>query len=386
MKAGDFAGLPELKRLILRGHRLAAVPANVFAGLTKLENLDLGGPGFGFATFQTLPANAFAGLGNLKELSLDNNNLRNLPVNVFASLANLETLNLGINFSLTLQANVFARQSKLKMLNLDHVYWSGKHPPVGLFTGLESLTQLQFETRSGPITGLDPGVFNGLPLEKMQRANFKPPAPPASRPLLISRNGALMANWSSSGDANYQVQWKKASATSFAPGDIAAVRTTRYEIRGLEDGADYDVRVFSLPAKTASNSMFGAGWTPSQAARLTYTTPPGKPKNLTVEARESQKLHVSWDKPDGVLTPSGYTLRWKPLAATSFAPADMTSIPKSGPVSHKHTLGGDDGAELVNGTTYEIQVSAGNASGRGEYNDSARGVQLLGICERNRAG
>ncbi|CAJ2377192.1 MAG: hypothetical protein IBGAMO2_50011 [Arenicellales bacterium IbO2] len=382
LKAGDFAGLPELKRLILRGHRLAAVPANVFAGLTKLENLDLGGPGFGFATFQTLPANAFAGLGNLKELSLDNNNLRNLPVNVFASLANLETLNLGINFSLTLQANVFARQSKLKMLNLDHVYWSGKHPPVGLFTGLESLTQLQFETRSGPITGLDPGVFNGLPLEKMQRANFKPPAPPASRPLLISRNGALMANWSSSGDANYQVQWKKASATSFAPGDIAAVRTTRYEIRGLEDGADYDVRVFSLPAKTASNSMFGAGWTPSQAARLTYTTPPGKPKNLTVEARESQKLHVSWDKPDGVLTPSGYTLRWKPLAATSFAPADMTSIPKSGPVSHKHTLGGDDGAELVNGTTYEIQVSAGNASGRGEYSDSARGVPLLGICDR----
>ncbi|MDA8002022.1 MAG: fibronectin type III domain-containing protein, partial [Alphaproteobacteria bacterium] len=62
LKSGDFAGLANVTELSLSHNQLTTLPANAFAGLDKLTQLDLSS---NHRRLTTLPANAFAGLDKL---------------------------------------------------------------------------------------------------------------------------------------------------------------------------------------------------------------------------------------------------------------------------------------------------------------------------------
>ena len=82
---------------------MSALPADVFDGLSSLQQLLLGGN-----QLDALPADVFAGLISLDWLWLHDNALSELPAGVFAGLTNLTTLRLsgnpGADFLITIAA------------------------------------------------------------------------------------------------------------------------------------------------------------------------------------------------------------------------------------------------------------------------------------------
>ncbi len=93
LASGDFDGLTELTELLLiRNNGLTTLPADIFAGLSTLEQLNLFGN-----NINTLPLNVFAGLTSVDELFINRNNFASLPVGIFDGLTALENLALATN-------------------------------------------------------------------------------------------------------------------------------------------------------------------------------------------------------------------------------------------------------------------------------------------------
>ncbi len=103
LKAGDFDGLTNLKRLRLTRNSLSTLPAGIFDDLTGLLALDLN-----FNQLTTLRPGVFDRLTKLKYLYLNNNRLAVLPDGVFRNNLELATHrldgNLGANFTPTANA------------------------------------------------------------------------------------------------------------------------------------------------------------------------------------------------------------------------------------------------------------------------------------------
>ena len=87
LKAGDFDGLTNLKRLRLDGNSLTTLPAGIFDDLTRLWVLDLDSN-----QLTTLRPGVFDSLTKLRILYLNNNNLSSLPDGVFKNNLELATL------------------------------------------------------------------------------------------------------------------------------------------------------------------------------------------------------------------------------------------------------------------------------------------------------
>ena len=153
LKAGDFAGLSKLETLELGGNQLDTLRSDVFNGLTALWFLDLSNN-----RLTSLPAGAFNGLPALEQLVLGANPLSTLPAEVFDGLPALWFLDLeGLQLS-ALPAEVFDGLSALEELNLEANRLSAL--PAGVFDGLSSLTELTL--MANQLTSLPEDVFGGL--------------------------------------------------------------------------------------------------------------------------------------------------------------------------------------------------------------------------------
>ncbi|MDA7972746.1 MAG: leucine-rich repeat domain-containing protein, partial [Gammaproteobacteria bacterium] len=400
---GVFSDLTNLHYLSLReNHKLNALPANVFADLPQLQELHLWGN-----TFTSLPQNAFAGMTELRVLDLHvdksvsilgHMGIKSLPENAFADLAALEELDLsGNKFASTLPANVFARLEALKVLRLGDANITAL--PANLFAGMANLEHLDLSgnkisdlpanvfASQGSLNWLDlsgnnnlgafrAASFNGLSLEKLALKGINnPPGKPGALRLTPGKT-LVRAVWEAVPNANYQLHWKPAAAATFAPVDRATVvgPALTYDITGLAHTAEYDVRITSLPKRALGSGSATFRWSFSEASATTAREP-SAPLNLTVRALRSGELAVAWETPraDGGSPLSGYRLRWKPLAATSFAPSNIVDLP----VQLSHDIAG-----LTNDMNYEVQVAAVNLAGVGRYTDAEQGIPLNGICDR----
>ena len=96
--AGDCSSV---KSLILRDKAITGLQADVFAGMTALETLDLGRN-----ALASLPDGVFSGAANLKRLYLFQNKLKQLEEDTFAGL-NLERLSLAGNSIHYMEPSVF---------------------------------------------------------------------------------------------------------------------------------------------------------------------------------------------------------------------------------------------------------------------------------------
>ena len=135
-KAGDFAGLSSLERLIIRQTRITELPTGVFNGLSGLRELKVERNDY----LATLGSDVFDGLTLLTDLDLNDNGIASLPAGVFDDLLVLETLNLSDNGLTTLPSGSLDNQSELEELNLSFNELSSL--PDGIFDNLTDLESL----------------------------------------------------------------------------------------------------------------------------------------------------------------------------------------------------------------------------------------------------
>ena len=155
LRADVFAGLSNLEKLNLHGNNLTALPVNVFAGLSSLEVLLLGDN-----SLTALDVSLFAGLSRLGWLDLSGNRLAALPSWVFRGLANLKRLDLQDNQLIDLPLDIFAGLASLGVLYLERNHLATL--PAGVFADLSSLRRLNLEHNR--LSMLPDGLFTGLSL------------------------------------------------------------------------------------------------------------------------------------------------------------------------------------------------------------------------------
>jgi len=153
LRPGDFAGLPNLRFLPLRGNRLTELPAGVFDGLRSMEQLDLSDN-----QLTALPEDVFADMRLVESLDLGHNQLSELPQGVFLGLTKLQRLVLSGNRLTTLPPDVFAGLRRLEDLFLTANQLNELPPAV--FQGLPALNLLWLGVNR--LTTLSPDLFAGL--------------------------------------------------------------------------------------------------------------------------------------------------------------------------------------------------------------------------------
>ena len=153
LESGDFAGLVNIRELIIYNHTMDALPEDVFDGLGSLERLYLSAN-----EIAALPEDVFDGLGSLERLDLSANEIAALPEDVFDGLGSLESLYLSANDIAALPEDVFDGLGSLESLDL------GKNQigtlPEDVFDGLGNLKYL--ELFGNRINALPEDVFDGL--------------------------------------------------------------------------------------------------------------------------------------------------------------------------------------------------------------------------------
>ena len=165
LEVGAFDGLSSLSSLFLDNHnprydytggfrhRLATLPPGLFAGLTQLRQLDLGGVGL-----TELAPGTFGDVGStLRWLHLTGNRLEALPAGTFDGATELLTLDLSDNRLVELEAGAFDGAMGLSNLNLSDNRLAALAP--GLFGSLASLDVLKLH--GNRLEALPPGLFAG---------------------------------------------------------------------------------------------------------------------------------------------------------------------------------------------------------------------------------
>ncbi|MDA7995527.1 MAG: fibronectin type III domain-containing protein, partial [Gammaproteobacteria bacterium] len=196
------------------------------------------------------------------------------------------------------------------------------------------------------------GEFTAAP----QATPFTTPDAPAAV-ALAPDNEELRVTWEAPDDKGravsaYHVRWKLAGAADFAAENAAELSAEifAHAISGLQNGATYEVQV-------AAENLAGIG-DYAAAARGVPRTVPGAPQSVAASPENSQ-LQISWAAPneDGGGQVSGYKLRWKLAAATTFAAEDAAEVSAD---IFAHTISG-----LQNGELYRVEIAAKNAAGFG---------------------
>ena len=153
-KAGDFAGLSNLERLIMRKTGITELPAGVFNGLSDLRELKLDRN----TNLATVYSGTFTGLRLLTDLIVDDSALTELPDDVFDGLLVLETLDLSDNELTTLPKGVFDNLTYLEELNLIGNGLTGLEE--GIFDELVDLERLYLSRNS--LSFLSADLFSEL--------------------------------------------------------------------------------------------------------------------------------------------------------------------------------------------------------------------------------
>ncbi len=153
LDADQFAGLTMLTTLDLQSNNIDTLDADQFTGLTALTSLNLQNNPLG-----ELDAGQFAGLTALQRLALRSTQLNELPPTIFAGLSELEILDLARNGLAALNPNQFAGLTELTDLFLNRNALTSL--PANIFAGLSALEILQLS--NNPLGELDAGQFTGL--------------------------------------------------------------------------------------------------------------------------------------------------------------------------------------------------------------------------------
>ncbi len=134
----DLDDFHSLERFHLNNTGLTTLPENVFEPLrNNLRLLNLSGN-----NFDSLPTNLFLGLSKVLDLDLSDNNLTVLSSSLFSGLSSLEVLYLSGNSLERLSANFFNGMPRLEELDLSDNNLTAGGLPAGLFTNLQTLSEL----------------------------------------------------------------------------------------------------------------------------------------------------------------------------------------------------------------------------------------------------
>ena len=134
-----------------------SIPANAFAGLTKLVSLQLDSNTIYTPKHSPLPASAFAGLVALTDLKLGNNNIQALEAGSFTAMRpSLQSLSLNDNWLTTLPDQAFTGLTKLTSLWLQRNVLTVL--PLNAFKDLSNLKVLALQVRRTSYTCLVPLV------------------------------------------------------------------------------------------------------------------------------------------------------------------------------------------------------------------------------------
>ena len=190
-----------------------------------------------------------------------------------------------------------------------------------------------------------------------------PPPPPPSAPFaptLEAGDRRLAVSWSAPSDngsaiVDYDVRYRPSGGTWTDLADAVGTATTA-TITGLDNGTTYEVQV------RARNAVGVGPW--SASATGTPASVPSAPSTPTLEADDGQ-LTVSWRAPiDNGSAIDDYDVRYRPAGGTWSELAGQF-------LDRRATI-----ANLTNGTSYEVQVRAGNSIGKGPWSASARGTPM----------
>ena len=169
-----FLGLANLERLVLQNnHSLQPPEDGGFAGMPKLTTLRITGPtvlsgGTSTTNFHRLRPDMFADLPELTELDLSGSAVFYLPARAFAGLSKLQRLDVSWNGPIReLSPHAFAGLSSLRYLNMSYMKGLAGpdrgNLPEGIFNGLISLSDLNIDNAWENDSNLPRGLFEGLP-------------------------------------------------------------------------------------------------------------------------------------------------------------------------------------------------------------------------------
>ena len=186
---------------------------------------------------------------------------------------------------------------------------------------------------------------------------------------LIPGNGQIKAEWTApanNGSAilRYQYFVQNSADLSFVVANNTTIPnsdadTTSFTITGLTNGVSYDVGIRAV--NTVGGPAYDAGTVTPMAG------PPGKP-SVTVQSRVAA-LYVSWTlDDDGGSNITEYQVQWKSGAQSFDSSRQMAGL-----------TGTNTRIEnLINGTEYDLRVSARNSAGWGLWSDIDSGTPVEG--------
>ena len=228
-------------------------------------------------------------------------------------------------------------------------------------TGLTNGTTYEVQVRAGNAVGDGPwsSGATGTPV-------WVPSAPLA--PTLTAGDGELTASWTAPSDNgaeidDYDVRYRPSGGAWTELPDAVQSTSTTATITDLTNGTAYEVQVRAGNAVGDGPWSSGATGTPVSSA-----SPPSAPAPPVLTAGDGE-LTASWDAPsDNGAAIDDYDVRYRPSGGV------WTELPDAvQSTSTTATLTG-----LTNGTTYEVQVRAGNSAGDGPWSASATGAPVAG--------
>ena len=191
-----------------------------------------------------------------------------------------------------------------------------------------------------------------------------PSAP--SPPTLTAGDGQLAARWTAPADNgaaidDYDVRYRPSGGAWTELPDAVKSTATTATITGLTNGTSYEVQV------RAGNSAGDGAWSASATGTpVAAASVPSAPSPPTLTAGDGD-LAASWSAPaDNGAAIDDYDVRYRPSGEA------WTELPDA--VKNTATTAVITG--LTNGTSYEVQVRAGNSVGDGAWSASATGTPV----------
>ena len=226
-------------------------------------------------------------------------------------------------------------------------------------TGLTNGTAYEVQVRAGNSAGDGPWSASATGTPEASASASAPSAP--SRPTLMVGDGQLGVSWMAPADNgasidDYDVRHRTDGGSWTELPDTVKSTATSATITGLTNGTTYEVQV------RAGNSAGDGPWSASASGTpVAAASAPAAPSPPRLTAGDGQ-LGVSWTAPsDNGAAIDDYDVRYRPAGGS------WTELPDG----VKSTATSATITGLTNGTTYEVQVRAGNSAGDGPWSASA---------------
>ena len=229
-------------------------------------------------------------------------------------------------------------------------------------TGLTNGTAYEVQVRAGNSVG--DGAWSASATGTPVAAAAVPSAP--SAPSLTAGDGQLGVSWTAPSDNgaaidDYDLRYRTGGGSWTELPDAVKSTSTTATITGLTNGTAYEVQV------RAGNSVGDGAWSASATGTpVAAAAVPSAPSAPSLTAGDGQ-LGVSWTAPsDNGAAIDDYDVRYRTGGGS------WTELPDA--VKSTSTTATITG--LTNGTTYEVQVRAGNSVGDGAWSASATGTPV----------